>query len=123
MLCQLSYSHRRNFIIATGGERKGVRRCEEIAAMVVLSIEGCASFPGLDGRGARRHMSWARTAEGGRRRMLLLDATDADVLESEGAEASGVEQIFRVDDDWLLQQVLDAIEVESAELGPARPDD
>jgi hypothetical protein len=52
-----------------------------------------------------------------------LAAAHADVLESHGAKAHRVQQIFGIDDDRLLEQVLDAVEVEGAELGPAGADD
>src|SRR5579871_293953 len=51
--------------------------------------------------------------------MAGLDAADAHVFESEGAQAGGVEEVLGVNDDRPFEQVLDAIEVESAELRPA----
>jgi hypothetical protein len=48
-----------------------------------------------------------------------LDSSDADVFEAQGAQAGGVEQVLGIDDDRSFEQVLDAIEVEGAELGPA----
>ena len=51
-----------------------------------------------------------------------LVAADADILETHGSQPYGVEQILGVDDHWALQQMLDAVEVESAELGPAGAD-
>ena len=77
MLCQLSYSHRRNFIIATGGEKERQAARRNSRAMGGLkSIEDCAGLrPGLDGRGARRHMSRASTAEGGRGHMAAAWTT------------------------------------------------
>src|SRR5579862_1686898 len=44
----------------------------------------------------------------------------ANILKSHRPEAHGIEQVFRVDDDGFLEQVFDAIEIESAKLGPAR---
>src|ERR1035438_6559844 len=55
--------------------------------------------------------------------VLLLAAADADVLESKGAKADGIQQVLGVDDDGLFQQGLDAIEIEGAKLWPAGTDD
>jgi hypothetical protein len=52
-----------------------------------------------------------------------LSATHADVFKSHGAQAVGVEQIFCVDYEGPLQQVLDAVKVETTELGPSSADD
>ncbi len=102
------------------------------------NARGTGLRPGLDGRGGRLHMDpLAWTAEPavstgvvpGRQYFSALlgnpnsAAADADVLEAKGAETSGVEQVLGVDDDRTLQQVLDAIEVESAELGPSGAND
>ena len=52
--------------------------------------------------------------------ILLLDAAYADVLESQSAQASGIEQVLGIDDDGLFQEMLDPVEVEGAKFGPAR---
>ena len=79
-------------------------------------IYQCAGLrPGLDGRGGRPHMLCSYMyCEG-----LELAAAYADVLEAEGAEAGGVQQVLGVNDDGVFEEMLDAIEIKSAELGPA----
>ena len=52
----------------------------------------------------------------------VLAATDAHVLESEGAQTGGVKQVLSVHDNGLFQEVLDAVEIERAELGPGGAD-
>jgi len=74
------------------------------------SGDGAGLRPGLDGRGGRHHMS-------------NLPAAYAYVFEAQGSETDGVEQVLGVDDNGVLQQVLDAIEIEGAELGPSSTDD
>ena len=91
-------------------------------------------------------LAW--TAEGGRRHMFLsqspmptywirgsairglktevrgpISASHAYVLESQRSQARRVEQVLGIDDDGLLQQVLDAVEVEGTEFRPAGADD
>src|SRR2546425_121859 len=51
---------------------------------------------------------------------IELAAADADVLESHGPQTNRVEQVLGVYNERTLQQVFDAIEVEPAELRPAR---
>src|SRR5690242_1055230 len=76
VLCQLSYSHHREFIIATVelAVYEGRR-----ALYVIALASGSAGYsaglrPGLNGRGGHRHM------------VILLAATYAYVFESEGAQ-------------------------------------
>jgi hypothetical protein len=45
-----------------------------------------------------------------------LAAADADVLKSHGTQAHGIQKILGVDDDWLLEQMLDAIKVEGSNI-------
>ncbi len=54
---------------------------------------------------------------------MRLAAADADVLESQGAQASRIQQILGVYYERIFQEVLDAIEIEGAELWPAGADD
>ena len=51
--------------------------------------------------------------------MSHFAAADANVFEAHGAEARCVEEIFCVDDDCVLDEVLDAIEIQGAEFWPA----
>ncbi len=52
-----------------------------------------------------------------------LHAADPDILESQRAQAGGVQEVLGIDDYRLPQQVLDLVEVERAEFGPARAND
>src|SRR5947199_1972354 len=52
-----------------------------------------------------------------------LDAPDADILESQRAQARGVEQVLSVNNERFLEQLLDPVEIESAKFGPAGADD
>ena len=52
----------------------------------------------------------------------LLPAAYAYIFESQGAQAGGVEQVLGVDNDGLFEQVLDLLEIQGAELGPAGAD-
>src|SRR5437588_4473161 len=79
VLCQLSYSHRRNLIIAS---RAAVKRAQ------------------LRSKSGERRGQAARTN-------VPLDAADAYVLESQGSQAGGIQQIFGVDDHGIFEQVLD----------------
>jgi len=54
---------------------------------------------------------------------MPLDSAHPYILESHGAEANGVENIFGVDDEWASQQVLDFRKVEGAKLRPSGADD
>ena len=51
-----------------------------------------------------------------------LPTPDADILKSQRAQAGGVEQVLCVHDERLLQQMLDAVEIECAKFGPACAD-
>jgi hypothetical protein len=55
--------------------------------------------------------------------MRNLDSAHAHVLESHGAEADGVEDVFGVDYQWATQEVPDFRKVQCAEFGPACADD
>src|SRR5580700_5422723 len=50
----------------------------------------------------------------------LSPASHADILKPHGTQAYGVEQILGVHDDWVFEEMLDAVEVERAKLRPAR---
>jgi hypothetical protein len=79
--------------------------------------------------------SWQAVADrmDGRSRFLVVAllgltrkpglAANADVLESQGAQTGGIEQILGVHDQWTFEQVLDAVKVQAAELGPASAHD
>src|SRR5208283_425883 len=47
----------------------------------------------------------------------------ANVFKPHGAQPGRIQQVFRVHDDGLLEQLLDAVKVESAEFRPAGADD
>lgn len=84
-----------------------------------VNYRGMTTPPG--NRCERRCFPEARRA--GHPPLHDLDASDAYVFESDCAQAGRVEQILGVYDERFLQKVLDAIEVQSAELGPAGADD
>src|SRR6476661_2254055 len=52
-----------------------------------------------------------------------LNASDANILESQRAQARGVEQVLGVDNERFLEQLLDPVEIESAKFAPAGADD
>lgn len=51
--------------------------------------------------------------------LVNLSAADAYILVAQGAQTGRVEQVFCVDNERVLEQMLDAIKIESAELRPA----
>ena len=107
VLCQLSYSHRRSFIIAMG-RTKGTPEMGAQKPPCCAVSQSEKVDPGTQTRNsAKAH----------------LDAPDADILESQRAQARGVEQVLSVDNERFLEQLLDPVEIESAKFGPAGADD
>jgi hypothetical protein len=81
VLCQLSYSHRNFSIIAT----------EVVSEIATRSA-------GLTGSGG-----CAAVLLVGNQSTDVLDASDADIFESECAQARGVEQVLGIDDHRRFQ--------------------
>ena len=92
MLYRLSYSHRSSTIIATEMGSGG------------SEVELCGwRWPHF----SQKREKWA--PENPESKNLV--ASDADVLETHCAQAHRIEKILGVDDDWIFQQVFDAIEI------------
>jgi len=51
------------------------------------------------------------------------DAPYANILESQRAQAGGIEQVLGIYNEWFFEQLLDTVEIESAEFGPAGAND
>ena len=109
MLCQLSYSHRNSTIIATAA---GLGR--RLARTQIPRYARDDSLIWVYGWLATGHCSLTTAP---------LHPPDTNVFKSQRAQTRRIEQVFRVHDDRRLEQVTDAVEIERAELRPARAHD
>ena len=82
-----------------------ITRGEENWVASSAGPRSCRALLGLDG-------PWAAVPS------VVLVAAYADVFESHGAEADGVEQVFGVHDEWAAEGLLDAGEIEAAKFRP-----
>jgi hypothetical protein len=71
-------------------------------------------------RGATEYSRWHWSMQVCDGVLRDLAAPDANVFESQRAQASGIEQILGIDNDRPLEQVLDAVEIQGAKFRPAR---
>src|SRR5579872_446581 len=120
VLCQLSYSHRLvDYTTETSPEAVGANEVEQSCHPGPRSSGDVAAL--RDGERFVLHLGQAcGPMKLQKPSTKLLSAPYPNVLKSHRAESHGIKQVLGVDDDWLLEQVLDAIKIKRAKLRPAR---
>ena len=90
-----------------GGRRKETKGCREVQKRTQRSAPA-----EWDGRTAARNWLILRPQE------ISSSPSHAHILEPHSAQAHGVEQVFCVHNHRLLEQVLNALKIQRAELRP-----